>query len=236
MGEGAPDIPARLGAMPWVWVKRTLRIRALREGFPARESIPSLILFDALDARVHGEADKIRDLLYFEYALLRFDGKAECKGARKLQVDVKKREDAQPAGGEGRVRYDIEAVRRKDHALIRVMGPEETVEFIVALPDNSRFAHISLTGDHCLISGIHIEQDENPIGEGYIPRIAEEVSYIKGCPEGDVPNVVFPCAALADAETGRIAIYYGGADTVVALAFTTVDETVAYIKAHDLIK
>lgn len=53
---------------------------------------------------------------------------------------------------------------------------------------------------------------------------------------GDVPNVVFPCAALADSDTGRIAIYYGGADTVVALAFTTVDETIDFIKAHDLIK
>lgn len=40
---------------------------------------------------------------------------------------------------------------------------------------------------------------------------------------GDVPNVVFPCAALTDAETGRIAIYYGCADTVTGLAFTTVD-------------
>ena len=38
---------------------------------------------------------------------------------------------------------------------------------------------------------------------------------------GDVPNVVFPCAALTDAETGRIAIYYGCADTVTGLAFTT---------------
>ena len=53
---------------------------------------------------------------------------------------------------------------------------------------------------------------------------------------GDVPNVVFPCAALTDAATGRIAIYYGAADTTVALAFTTVDEVVDYIKAHDLIK
>lgn len=53
---------------------------------------------------------------------------------------------------------------------------------------------------------------------------------------GDVPNVVFPCAALTDAETGRIAIYYGGADTVVGLAFTTVDETIKFIKEHDLIK
>ncbi len=53
---------------------------------------------------------------------------------------------------------------------------------------------------------------------------------------GDVPNVCFPCAALADSETGRIAIYYGGADTVVGLAFTTVDETINFIKEHDLIK
>ena len=53
---------------------------------------------------------------------------------------------------------------------------------------------------------------------------------------GDVPNVVFPCAALTDAETGRIAIYYGAADTTVALAFTTIDETVKYIKEHDMIK
>jgi beta-1,4-mannooligosaccharide/beta-1,4-mannosyl-N-acetylglucosamine phosphorylase len=49
---------------------------------------------------------------------------------------------------------------------------------------------------------------------------------------GDVPNVVFPCAALTDAVTGRIAIYYGAADTVVCLCFTQVDELLAYIKAN----
>ena len=47
---------------------------------------------------------------------------------------------------------------------------------------------------------------------------------------GDVPNVVFPCAALTDADTGRIAIYYGCADTVTGLAFTTVDEILDYIR------
>ncbi|CDZ25115.1 Beta-1,4-mannooligosaccharide phosphorylase [[Clostridium] cellulosi] len=40
---------------------------------------------------------------------------------------------------------------------------------------------------------------------------------------GFVPNVVFPCATLQDAETGRIAIYYGAADTYVAVAFTQLD-------------
>lgn len=49
---------------------------------------------------------------------------------------------------------------------------------------------------------------------------------------GDVPNVVFPCAALCDAPTGRIAIYYGAADTVVAMAYTQVDELVEFIKTH----
>ena len=47
---------------------------------------------------------------------------------------------------------------------------------------------------------------------------------------GDVPNVVFPCAALADALTGRIAIYYGCADTVTGLAFCQVDEVMEFIK------
>jgi beta-1,4-mannooligosaccharide/beta-1,4-mannosyl-N-acetylglucosamine phosphorylase len=51
---------------------------------------------------------------------------------------------------------------------------------------------------------------------------------------GDVPNVVFPCAALADARTGRIAIYYGAADTVTCVAFTKVDELVDFIKSNSL--
>lgn len=51
---------------------------------------------------------------------------------------------------------------------------------------------------------------------------------------GDVPNVVFPCAALADADTGRIAVYYGCADTVTGLAFTTVDELLGYMRENCL--
>lgn len=47
---------------------------------------------------------------------------------------------------------------------------------------------------------------------------------------GDVPNVAFPCAALSDAETGRIAIYYGGADTVICLAFCDVNEVIDFVK------
>jgi beta-1,4-mannooligosaccharide/beta-1,4-mannosyl-N-acetylglucosamine phosphorylase len=49
---------------------------------------------------------------------------------------------------------------------------------------------------------------------------------------GDVANVVFPCSALHDAATGRIAVYYGCADTVISLAFCDVDELMHFVKSN----
>lgn len=53
---------------------------------------------------------------------------------------------------------------------------------------------------------------------------------------GFVPNVCFPCATLCDRATGRIAIYYGAADTYVAMAFTELDEIIDYIKDHSVVR
>jgi beta-1,4-mannooligosaccharide/beta-1,4-mannosyl-N-acetylglucosamine phosphorylase len=50
---------------------------------------------------------------------------------------------------------------------------------------------------------------------------------------GFVPNVCFPCATLCDAPTGRLAIYYGAADTYTAVAFGKIDEIIAYTKANN---
>jgi beta-1,4-mannooligosaccharide/beta-1,4-mannosyl-N-acetylglucosamine phosphorylase len=65
--------------------------------------------------------------------------------------------------------------------------------------------------------------------------LARSKSYLLGPEEyyecvGDVPNVTFPCACLTDSATGRIAMYYGGADTVVAVAYSTVDEILDFIR------
>ncbi len=49
---------------------------------------------------------------------------------------------------------------------------------------------------------------------------------------GDVPNVTFPCAALVDGDTGRMAIYYGAADTVTCLAFAKIGEMVDFVKKN----
>lgn len=47
---------------------------------------------------------------------------------------------------------------------------------------------------------------------------------------GFVPNVIFPCATLHDSDSGRIAVYYGSADTCTGLAFGVVDEVIDFIK------
>ena len=45
---------------------------------------------------------------------------------------------------------------------------------------------------------------------------------------GDVPNVVFPCAALHEGD--RVAVYYGAADTCVGMAFGHISEIIEFLK------
>lgn len=50
---------------------------------------------------------------------------------------------------------------------------------------------------------------------------------------GFVNNVIFPCATLVDEKTGKVAIYYGAADTYIALAFSTIDLLVEFAKKNN---
>ena len=67
---------------------------------------------------------------------------------------------------------------------------------------------------------------------GYVYSIGAAILDINE-ERGFVPNVCFPCAALTDPETGRIAIYYGCADSYVGVAFTTIQEIYDYILKYD---
>jgi len=49
---------------------------------------------------------------------------------------------------------------------------------------------------------------------------------------GDVPNVVFPIATLLDKGTGRLALYYGCADTCVGVAHAQLDEVIEFVKEN----
>ena len=51
---------------------------------------------------------------------------------------------------------------------------------------------------------------------------------------GDGPNVCFPCAALHDPVTGRVAVYYGCADTVTGLAYGYIPEIIEFTKRTNI--
>ncbi len=159
-----------------------------------KDSLPTLVLFDSLDGRVHESEAKKRDLRYLEYGQVRFDGSIICKSARKMEAKTLPHEDVRSANSESEtsanvVRYDIDAMRYNDHLMLIITGAGETRQIITALPDSSHFSYLSISGEHCFIRGIRIEQDERKIGPDAIPRIAEEISYIRDCLQGDIPNV-----------------------------------------------
>ena len=156
------------------------------DGYPVARSIPSIVLFDSLDSRIHVDEKHIATLLYFEYGEIRFDGNVVRKGARKMQTNVTKGNGKSGSGKD--VAYEIEAVKVKDHVLIKIISGAETIEITAALPDSARWAYIGLTGEHCRITDVSISRDEESVADDYIKRIAEEISYID-VPEGDVPNV-----------------------------------------------
>lgn len=161
-------------------------------GFAATSSVPAFIVFDSLDARVHETEEKRRDLLYLEYATINFDGKTECCAARNLRVTERKYSDSQKLDESAEytkgLDYQVEAVKIKDHVLIRIENIFEVREFTIALPDSSRYCYISLTGRHCSITKVEIHKEKEAVPETYISRIAEEVSFING-PEGDIPSI-----------------------------------------------
>jgi predicted GH43/DUF377 family glycosyl hydrolase len=47
---------------------------------------------------------------------------------------------------------------------------------------------------------------------------------------GDVDNVVFPCGWILNKASGAIRIYYGGADSCLALATAQVSEVLDYLR------
>ena len=165
--------------------------------FIADYTIPSFIVFDSLDARAHETESKRKEMLYDEYAIIRFDGLIQKGDVRNLESSIVPADEYKTnppseelclAEYEKGLDYDIEAVKVKDHLLIVIKNKFQTVTTTIALNDSSRFAYLSLTGELCLISNVEIKKAASPVDDNFIPRIAEEISYIN-VPQGDIPNI-----------------------------------------------
>lgn len=152
--------------------------------------IPVMILFDAMDGRYHDDEKTVKDLGYYEYARICFDGKVDISGARNVKTDVKEHEPSREDRLDKRAEteYDIETVRYKDHVLIKIDDGQKTISVTTALPNSTQYAYIALTGEHCTIKDFSIDKTDETIDEDYIERIAPFISFID-VPEGDIPNV-----------------------------------------------
>lgn len=149
------------------------------------KDFPSILLFDSLDAHYQTDERAIRDLSFLEYGRIGFDGAFTCEGARKMEVRKDHEEHSETSAS---TEYRILAVRVRDHARITLDNGHEVFDVIVAFPDSARYAYIGLTGEQCRIYDVKMEREEIETKADEIPRIAEEISYIR-CPEGDIPNV-----------------------------------------------
>ncbi len=175
--EGILVMPAR---------KMNIRIRIEPlEDHNAKDCKPEIMLFDALDGRVHEQGKLSAELLFTDYVDLSLDGSYKLGEARLVKPEVT---GEAPSAGNVCGEYDIEAVRYKDHVRLTIKGKTGTVDYIVALPDSTRYCYISFTGANYHLNVVLITRSDEEIGSGYIPRIAELVSYIDG-EAGDVPNV-----------------------------------------------
>ncbi len=154
---------------------------------------PEIILFDSFDGRYHNDEATIEELRYYEYCEMWLNGNVSGNGVRKIETKVysEDNKDSDLSGNDqdsADVFYEINAVKRKDHALIKISDGKRVTEHVIALPDSSRFVYFALTGENCTISGISIDVSKEKIPDDYIPRIAEKISYID-VPQGDIPNV-----------------------------------------------
>ncbi|MBO6108861.1 MAG: HD-GYP domain-containing protein [Eubacterium sp.] len=173
----------------------TLHMHSITDEDGSITDIPSLILFDSLDAKTHFNDGHEKDMLFTVYGELFFEGAYNCAEARAIKSDIRDYDEKKHSEDEvlrnlkEGISFDIKAVRIGDHAMIDIVNKSRILRFIVALPDNIRFCYMGITGTHCRIRNVRIDREEGVISKNLIPRIADEISFITGAPEGDIPNI-----------------------------------------------
>jgi len=146
-------------------------------------SVPSIILFDSYDRRVHKDEKTINEYKYLEFGEIWFDDHSISTAAREIKEMI-----AMPLNDDRDACYEIIAGRYEDHVKLIMRSPHYGKEVIAALPGGSKSAYIGITGEHCLITNIHYEQTGDRYGDGDIERIVGKISYIDRM-ESDVPNI-----------------------------------------------
>lgn len=162
------------------------RISFSYEAIEAEETCePAIVVFDSLDGKVYSDEANQRKMDYTGFCDISFDGNVSTGQIRDCQV--KEYSNTTEALDENKA--VIETARYRDHISIKIILAEHIREYTIAMRDRSQFAYASITGRNCVINDFKIHKKEKPIEDGYITRIAPEVSYISGKEEGDLRNL-----------------------------------------------
>ena len=154
--------------------------------------MPSIIIFDAFDERVHDNEKSITAYRYTEYGEVWFDGHSISTNVREMETGVTdKNSSKDTAGGalrNGGSDYMITTSKFEDHIRIVLESPDQIVEAIAALPDKTKSVFVGLTGENSFLTGIRVEKTDEVVSANDIRRIADDIDYTDRM-VSDIPNL-----------------------------------------------
>lgn len=151
------------------------------------DNLPVLILFDAVDSRVHIEKQEMGFYDYTEYFSICVNGKYKTNTARNVEIEVKQLKERIDDIHEV-LDVTVTAVKQRDHVQLQINDGYTEIKATIVVTDGSRYAYLGITGQKCYISDITDERSSELHSEDAIPRISEEIKYFHK-PDGDIPNI-----------------------------------------------
>jgi len=151
------------------------------------DNIPTFVIFDAVDTRVHIEEQEKKFYLYTDYCDIRIDGKVDSHSIRTIKINEKESK-LKNDSSDYLLNVKVTAVKQRDHIMLKIDNGYKEITAIIVLPDSSRYAYIGITGKQCYITDITVKQKNEIPPDFVIERIAEEIKYFNK-PDGDIPNI-----------------------------------------------
>lgn len=150
------------------------------------DCVPSIVVFDSLDEHVYLDEANQKKMDYTSFCDISFLGDFKPEQIRDFQIKEYTNDEKDTVGKNVGI---IETLKQRDHLWIKLILSDVIREYTIALRDRSQFVFTAITGKKCKLRYFQVHVVDKPVEENFIPRIAEEISYIKDRPVGDLKNV-----------------------------------------------
>ena len=149
-------------------------------------SMPSIVVFDSLDEKVYTDEANQKKMDYTGFCDISFTGEITADQIRDYQVTEYPNLNNDNMADNSAV---VETLKQGDHVLVRIIMRDVVRECTLVLRDRSQWVFAAITGSKMTLSDVKYSVEEAAAEPKYIKRIAEEISYINGMPEGNLSNI-----------------------------------------------